>query len=153
MSADFFQLGYVTNDFDRAMSALRALHDFGPFKEMRDTHLPTGPEREAIAHFALAFKGDVQFEVIAPLGGDCGIYRELLPADQFALRYHHLGRYISEPEAYQGLLETHAARWDMPIRCSAFGGFYAYADARKDFGHYLEIFTFPTDFFDDVPRY
>jgi Glyoxalase/Bleomycin resistance protein/Dioxygenase superfamily len=153
MSADFFQLGYVTNDFDRAMDELRALHDLGPFKEMRDTHLPTRPGHEAIAHFGLAFKGDLQFEVIAPTGGDSDIYREPLPAGQFALRYHHLGRYLSVPEEYQRLLETYSARWEMPVRCSAFGGFYAYADARKDVGHFLEIFTFPTDFFDDVPRY
>lgn len=153
MKADFFQLGYVTNDFDRALRALRELHDLGPFKQMRDTHLPTAPGREAIAHFGLAFKGDVQFEVIAPTGGDSDIYREPLPAGQFALRFHHLGRYLSAPEDYQRLLEAHSARWPMPIRCNAFGGSYAYADARKDLGHYLEIFTFPTDFFDDVPRY
>ena len=153
MSSDFFQLGYVTNDFERAIGELRSLHALGPFKAMPDTHLPTGPGREAIAHFGLAFKGDVQFEVIAPTGGDSDIYRELLPVGQFALRYHHLGRYLSAPEEYQRLLEAQSARWEMPIRCGAFGGYYAYADARKDLGHYLEIFTFPTDFFDDVPRY
>jgi hypothetical protein len=153
MTVDFFQLGYVTNDFDRAIHELRTLHGLGPFKEMPDTHLPTAPGREAIAHFGLAFKGEVQIEVIAPTGGDSHIYREPLPAGQFGLRYHHLGRYLSVPEEYQRLLQGYSARWTMPINCSAFGGFYAYADARNDLGHYLEIFTFPTDFFDDVPRY
>jgi len=153
MSSDFFQMGYVTNDFDQAIAELRALHSIGSFKEMRDTHLPTRPGREAIAHFGLAFKGDVQIEVIAPMQGDIGIYREALPAGQSGLRFHHLGRYLSSPDEYQRLLAAHGARWEMPIRCAAFGGFYAYADARSDFGHYLEIFTFPSDFFADVPRY
>jgi hypothetical protein len=138
MSADFFQLAYVTNDFERAISELRSLHGLGRFKEMPDTHMPTGPGREAIAHFGLAFKGDVQFEVIAPTGGDSDIYREPLPAAAYALRYHHLGRYLSASEEYERLLAAHSARWAMPIHCSGFGGFYAYADARKDLGHYLE---------------
>jgi Glyoxalase/Bleomycin resistance protein/Dioxygenase superfamily len=153
MSGDFFQLGYVTNDFDKAINELRALHSIGPFKEMRDTHLPTRPGREAVAHFALAFKGEVQFEIIAPIGGDTDIYRESLPVDQPALRFHHLGRFVSALEEYQDLLETKYAHWEIPIKCGAFGGFYAYADARKDLGHYLEIFTFPGNFFADVPRY
>ena len=153
MSGDFFQLGYVTNDFDRAIAELRSLHSLGPFKEMRDTHLPTQSGCEAIAHFGLAFKGDVQFEVIAPTGGDIAIYREALPADQSGLRFHHLGRYLSSADEYRRLLETHAARWDIPLQCAVFGGFYAYADARNELGHYLEIFTFPGDFFADVPRY
>ncbi len=153
MNADFFQLGYVTNDFDHAIRELRALHSIGPFKEMRDTHLPTRPGYEAIAHFGLAFKGDLQFEVIAPTSGDIGIYREAMPVGQPGMRLHHLGRHLGSPCEYHRLLESHAARWAMPIRCAAFGGFFAYADARSELGHYVEIFTFPGDFFADVPRY
>jgi Glyoxalase/Bleomycin resistance protein/Dioxygenase superfamily len=154
MTDEFFQLGYVTNDFERGIRELKALHAIGPFKEMRDLHLPTGPDREWVGHFALAFKQGIQFELIAPAGGDAGIYRDLLLHQGFALRFHHLGRFVTSVETYQNLLKDAAERWELPINYEAFGGFYAYADARKDLGHFLEYFTFPNaDFFADVPRY
>jgi hypothetical protein len=154
MTEEFFQLGYVTNDLDRGMAELKALHSIGSFKEMRDLHLPTGPDREWVGHFALAFKQGIQFELIAPAGDDGGIYRDLLLHQEFTLRFHHLGHFVSSLEAYQSLLKRAAERWELPVNCGAFGGFYAYADARKDLGHFLEYFTFPSaDFFADVPRY
>ena len=154
MTGDFFQLGYVTNDFDRGMAEIKALHGIGSFKEMRELHLPTGPDREAVAHFALAFRMGVQFEVIAPLAGDVGIYRDLLSGHDFTLRFHHLGRFVGALEDYQDVLRKAQARWRLPVSCGVFGGFYAYADARGDLGHYLEFFTFPSAaFFADVPRY
>lgn len=153
MTDEFFQLGYVTNDFDRGMAELEALHSIGSFKEMRELHLPTGPDREWVGHFALAFKQGVQFELIAPVG-DGGIYRDLIPDQGFALRFHHLGRFVTSLEKYHSLLNDAAKRWELPISYGAFGGFYAYADARKDLGHFLEYFTFPSaEFFADVPRY
>jgi hypothetical protein len=154
MTNEFFQLGYVTNDFDRGMAELKALHSIGSFKEMRELHLPTGPDREWVGHFALAFKQGVQFELITPAGEDGGIYRDLIPDRGFTLRFHHLGRFVTSLGEYQNLLHDAATRWELPINCGAFGGFYAYADARKDLGHYLEYFTFPSrEFFADVPRY
>ncbi len=154
MHKDFFQLGYVTNDFERAMRELGDLHAIGSFKQMRDLHLPTGAGREAVAHYALAFKLDLQYEIIAPVAGDVGIYRDALPDCGYALRLHHLGRFFSSLPHYEARLETARARWRMPIDYCAFGGFYAYADARQEVGHYMEFFSFPSDeFFADVPRY
>lgn len=154
MQADFFQLGYVTNDFNQAMRDLGELHGIQSFKQMHDLHLPTGAGREAVAHYALAFKLDVQYEIIAPLAGDVGIYRDAIPDSGYALRLHHLGRFYGTLLHYEARLKAARARWRMPIDYGAFGGFYAYADARQEVGHYMEFFSFPSDeFFADVPRY
>ncbi|HEX4376175.1 MAG TPA: hypothetical protein VHZ99_03375 [Steroidobacteraceae bacterium] len=136
------------------MQEHEVLHGIRSFKKMHELHLPTRAGDEAVAHFALAFKGEVQFEIIEPLSGDIGIYQNVLPVEGYATRFHHLGRFAGSREAYDACLRNARTHWTMPIDYGAFGGFYAYADARQDLGHYLEFFTFPDDdFFADVPRY
>ncbi len=154
MTEDFFQLGYVTSDLERAMQQVQALHGIDSFKLMRDLHLPTRPGVEAVAHFALAFKEKVQFEIIEPIEGDIAIYQNILPVEGYAMRFHHLGRFVRSREAYDAHVRDARGRWNLPVDYGAFGGVYAYADARHDLGHYVEFFSFPNgDFFADVPSY
>ena len=143
MSHDFMQFAYVTNDFDRAIEEIRSAQNMGPFKEMRDLHLPTGPGREAVGHFGVAFKAGMQFEIIQPLEGDIGIYQSAQPAKGFELRFHHIGQHISCEKTYRRTLEQRRARWPIPIDMAHSGGFFSYADARSELGHYLELFCFP----------
>lgn len=154
MSYDFYQVAYVTNDFDRAVDEIRRAHDMGPFKEMRELHLPTAEDREAIGHFGIAFKGAMQFEVIEPLAGDAALYQDYLASDDFELHFHHLGQHIASEAAYKSTLEHMQKRWSAPINMAGFGGFYCYIDARNTHGHYLEFFCLPGSAFPtDVPRY
>jgi len=143
MTSDYYQFAYVTNDFDQAIAMLREQHGMGPFHELRDLALPTGPDRVAEGHFGVAFKAGMQFEVIEPLGGDIGIYAGLLSEAEFGMAFHHLGRCFFSLDDYRAALASAAAQWEMPIDHEAFGGFFAYADARPRFGHYLEYFCFP----------
>ncbi len=154
MNTDFLQFCYVTNHLDRAVETLRGIHGMGAFKELRELHLPTGEGREAHCHFALAFKAGMQFEVIQPLSGDIGLYQDGLPNNEFAMKFHHLGRHISSVESYREALAVAKSRWSIPINMAEFGGYYAYADARRDYGHYLEFFCFPPGSEAiDAPRY
>lgn len=154
MAKDFFQLGYATSDLQRAMRQIRVLHGIESFKVMHELHLPTGPGAEAVAHFALAFKEEIQFEIIEPIAGDIAIYQNILPVEGYAMRFHHLGRFVQSREAYDTCVQDARGRWNLPVDYGAFGGVYAYADARQDLGHYVEFFSFPNDdFFADVPRY
>lgn len=154
MSKDYFQYAYVTNDLDRAVAEIRELQDLGPFQEIRDLELQLGAGRECVCHFALAFKADMQFEVIEPVSGDVSFYREILPANGYATRFHHLGRFFASMDDYETALATARARWDIPISGAVFGGFFAYANARADIGHHLEFFSFPGDaHLKGVPRY
>lgn len=143
MDRDYFQFAYVTNDFDRAIGILREQHGMGPFHELRDLELPTGPDRMVVGHFGVAFKAGMQFEVIQPLARDVGIYDGLLPDGDFGMAFHHLGRCFFSLEDYKAATAGASAQWDMPIDWEAFGGFYAYADARPQIGHFLEFFCFP----------
>lgn len=154
MNRDYYQFAYVTNDFDRAILALREQHGMGPFHELRDLELPTGPDRVAAGHFGVAFKGGMQFEVIQPLAQDIGIYAGPMPQHGFGMAFHHLGRCFFSLDDYQAALADARAQWEMPIDYGAFGGFFAYADARPSFGHYLEYFCFPDGrHLEGVPEY
>lgn len=154
MTQGFMQFCYVTNDFGRAIDQLRRIHSIGPFKELRDHRVPTGPARAAVGHFGLAFKADLQFEIIEPLAEDVGIYRDFLTGEGFQMRFHHVGRNIASLAEYREALQQAKARWPVPIDMSAFGGHYAYADARAEFGHYFELLCFPDESIaTSVPRY
>jgi hypothetical protein len=151
---DFLQLCYVTNDFERAIAELRTNHRIGPFLEMREHRVPTGPGKTAIGHFGLAFKAHTQFEVIEPVDGDVGIYRDMIAGKNFQMRFHHTGRHIASEAEYQQTLEQGKSRWKVPVDMAGFGGRYAYLDARAEYGHYLELMCFPLDSIPfKAPRY
>jgi len=154
MSQDFMQFCYVTNDFDQAIDRIRSAHSMGPFKEMRELRVPTGPGRAAVGHFGLAFKAGIQFEIIEPVAGDIGIYQDVLGCSGFAMHFHHVGRHIASLDEYRETLRQARARWTVPIEVDELGGHYAYADSRTELGHYLEFFCFPAgSLADDAPHY
>jgi hypothetical protein len=158
---NFFQIAYVTTDLDQAARAMGALFGIERFQINRDVAIETSAG-VAQAHFALAFVGSQQIEIIQPAGGADGAYRDILPGVGYALRMHHAGH-----------LATRAADWaqiDLAVRTSGYttpvGGVfrrdevalmhYMYADTRQVIGHYLE-FMYQTDagrdMFAQVPRY
>ncbi|MGE0386349.1 MAG: VOC family protein [Gammaproteobacteria bacterium] len=154
----FYQFGYVTNDFDRAVAQFARTHGIGSFLQMREMQYETGPGRAAICHLGLAMSGATEIEIIAPLDGDVGIYREILPASGFALRFHHASRIIADEAAFDAELERH--RRDgrpLPIVGGAKGSTrYFYADFRPELGHYVENIVFGPDtqaMMDAMPRY
>jgi len=154
MNGAYQQLGYVTNDFERAIDLFRKLHELGPFKEMRELTIGARAGQSVTAHFALAFKDATQFEIIQPLDGDCTFYSDVLPDTAFAVRFHHLGHYYPKMKAFQGAKARCADRWPNPVDVTIFDGTYAYFNAREDLGHYLELFSFPpATHFEGVPRY
>lgn len=154
MADDYFQYAYVTTDYQRAMLELSEQNDIGEWYVMADAEFDTGTDRTAICHFALAYKNDLQFEIIQPLSGDVDVYRAGLPKDGYALHFHHLGRHFGNISEFERHKEMAEAKWNMPIAHETMGGTYAYFDARDSFGHYLEYFCFPPDsHLADVPRY
>ena len=143
MRRDYYQHAYVTTDWRRAMDEIGGLHGIGHYMEMPDALFDTGQDRRAIAHFALATKDELQFEIIQPLSGDIAVYQWGLPTEGFGLHYHHQGRHFGDRAAFDAAVAAAKARWAMPIAWDTMGGTYAYFDARADLGHYLEYFCFP----------
>jgi len=152
MTGAYQQLGYVTNDFDRAMALFAEVYGISSFKQMRDLTIGARNGMTVTAHFGLAFKDATQFEIIQPLAGDAAFYAEVVEGADFAIRFHHLGHYYPDPTAYAAAKARCAARWDLSINVAIFDGAYAYFDARPDLGHYQELYTFPPEtHFDGVP--
>lgn len=154
MSQDYYQHAYVTTDWQRAMEEIGAIQGIGHFMEMPDAQFDTGQNRQAVAHFALANRHGVQFEIIQPLSGDISVYQWGLPDEGYATRFHHLGRHFSDRAIFDVEVAAAKARWAMPIASDTMGGTYAYFDARDDLGHYLEYYCFPNgSHLDAVPSF
>jgi hypothetical protein len=151
---DYYQNTYVTTDWRRTMAEIGAIHGIGGYMEMPDAAFDTGEGRKAVAHFALAYKGALQFEIIQPLSGDVAVYQWGLPADGYGTHFHHIGRHFADRAAFDAEIVAAKARWAMPVAWDTMGGTYAYFDAREDFGHFIEYFCFPVgSHLDAVPRF
>jgi hypothetical protein len=92
----------------------------------------------------LAYVGATELEVIQPLGDDVQIYRDFLPADGFAIRFHHISRFLETRQDYD---QQFAIFQKMGKRLPIIGDFagrasYFYADFRAELGHYIECITF-----------
>ena len=155
MSRDnYYQYAYVTTDWRRAMEDISRTHQIGSFMEMPDAEFDTGPGKTAVCHFALAYKNDLQFEVIQPISGDCSVYQWGLPDTGYATRFHHLGRHFADRTEFDRERAAGVSRWELPVAADTMGGTYAYFDARADVGHFIEYFCFPPgSHLEAVPRY
>jgi hypothetical protein len=154
MTDTVFQLAYVTQDIERAMAEMGAAFGIGEFQVNRDVPIATG-NGTAYCHFALAFLGAQQIELIEPAGGVDAVYRDALQPGRVAV-LHHLGFLVPTETAWQATLRRIEAE-DAPVPVR--GSFedlmhYAYVDRRDLCGHYLEyMYATPAGvgMFDAVP--
>lgn len=156
MDMPVFQIAYVTADLAAAAGAFGAWFGAKGFRVDRDVSIETSLGI-ARCHFALAFLGDLQIELIEPAGGADGVYRDGIEPRVLA-KHHHLGFLIRSEDVWlRTLRDIEGTGRPIPVR----GNFhdlmhYAYLDRRDLFGHYLE-YMYPTqagaNLFDDVPRF
>ena len=141
----YYQVAYVTTDLDRAMALFGETHSVRRYLEMRGIRYQTVPGREAHCDIALAYLGATEIEIIRPLDGDVGLYREFLPADGgFAVRFHHISRlYDSEADFDRQIASYRNRGMQFPIMGAAPGNSrYFYCDFRAELGHYIEGIVF-----------
>ena len=88
-----------------------------------------------------------EIEVIAPLSGDVQIYRDFLPENGFAVRFHHLSRMFPDDASFDAQVEQHRrAGRELPILADMGStGRFFYADYRPELGRYLEGVVFGPD--------
>jgi hypothetical protein len=136
----FYQVAYVTNDFERALAQCAQTHGAHQFARLPAMRYETGPGRTAICNIGLAYVGATEIEVIHPLEGDVQIYRDVLSASGFAIRFHHLARlYQSREELESQIAAYRKAGRPVPIDGTSPGSArYFYADFRVEMGHYVE---------------
>lgn len=155
----FLQVAYTTTDIDRAMVDFGNREGVHDYLQLRDTHLEIGPNRYARVHFAMAWVGDIQVELVQPISGECDTYRWELPSTGYASRLHHLAHLIDHEWQFDSLLVEIADR-NLPValRGSAFEGNirYIYTDHVATLGHFVEHIwyspVFRSEFFAKIPR-
>jgi hypothetical protein len=98
----YMQLCWVVPDLEAAIARWVELAGAGPFFLFEDVHFDEGvyrgtPADVAPHRAAIGQHGDMQIELIQPLGDDPGIWRDVVPFGGFGL--HHTGLYCEDYEA------------------------------------------------------
>ncbi len=150
---DFYQHAYVTTDWQRAMDEIAKVHGLGGYMSVANAEFSLGSGRTVSAHFSIANKNGIQFEVIQPLSGDCGFYKVDLPETGYSTRFHHLGRHFGDKADFERHRAEGTKRWEVAGTADLMGGGYAYFNARADFGHFIEFFHMPAEYHKDVPNW
>jgi hypothetical protein len=148
LAGDFIQMAYVASDLEAAIDLFAAHHDVASFLRLPNYQLAMGDGREARVDIALAYAGSVQIEIIRPLGGEDGVYRQLLTRDRtFQLRYHHEAHRAASLDDLDRLKARAIARGiQIPIDASdRLGAHYFYADCRGTIGHHVEYIYYPEE--------
>jgi hypothetical protein len=147
-----FQNAYVTTDLEQAITLFREQYGIGEFHLTRDFALPMG----GVIDIALAWAGNMNFELIWPRGNRNSLYERLLPEAGFAVRFHHMGYVIPDRGTWNDLVaEIERSRREIVFSGVTDGLDWIYIEA-PELGHYLE-YILPEEAwierFDVVPHY
>jgi hypothetical protein len=125
---------WVTNDLDRAIDIFSRRYGVSDFSFIEGP-MPTGGHIKV----AFAWAGGQVLEIIMGSGPGAEFYNEMLPPDEFAIRFHHLG-FIVHDEAGWRALEADLRAGDWPIAHETLTGDFidAYYIKAPELGHYLE---------------
>ncbi len=147
---DLFQIAYVTNDMERALTVFETRYGV---KEWRRMEGPLDGGGRIRVEFGWA--GGAMFEVTQADGPGSELYRQPLPDDEFAIRFHHFGFFIPTEQAWQSLLqEIHVGGVKVFNETNVPGFLQARIVEASELGHYIE-YIFPeaagVAFFQGVP--
>jgi hypothetical protein len=160
--AQFFQHAYVTNDMARAKKQFAdrwGIPSFLEFDSEMEVDTPRGREPSQL-RIALAFVGDLQIELIQPLGGGgASIYQQVLPAGGYKVVWHHFGYFLpAGPEAWSEF-RSRVGNAEYPLAIEGhittkYGEVrYVYLDTYAELGHYSEYIWSTFDINVPVPRH
>ena len=140
----FLQVAYVTTDIEQAIEFMGSHHGVLRWARLCPLEIETGKGKKAMLNIGLAYVGALQLELIQPLGGHDGVYRDALPAHGFAIRHHHVAQLIDTPENYEKQRRDVMSR---NVRIALEGespgnARYFYSDCRDSLGHYVEHIYF-----------
>ena len=112
---------WVTNDLERALDIFGRRYGVSEFRFL-EGELPSG----GYIRVALAWAGGQVLEVICATGPGAEFYNELLPGEEFAIRFHHLGFIVHDEPGWEAL-EADLQAGDWPIAHATLNG--AFIDA------------------------
>jgi hypothetical protein len=133
-----YQNAYVTRDIAKGIEAFRTRAKVDREIVFEGTSHVMTPDGPATQHCKLAFLwvGDLQYELVEPVSGAVGIYRDGLPEGD-GLKFHHVCMRVDDWDAFRARVD----RQPCPIvleRDSDPSLKFLYLDARDLVGHYLE---------------
>jgi hypothetical protein len=136
----FLQIAYVTTDIEEAICLFAREHNVPEWARLPNLEIASIAGRRCKLNIALAFVGATQLELIQPISGDDGVYRESLPQSGFAIRHHHIAQLIESEDAFEKQREELAANGVPIVIDGETPGAvrYFYTDHRKTLGHYVE---------------
>ena len=141
---------WVTNDLDRAMEVFSQRYGVTEFSFIEGP-MPQGGQ----IRVAFAWAGGQVLEIIAASGPATEFYNEMLPPDEFAIRFHHLGFAVHDEAEWQAL-GRELAEGGWPIAYETHTGDFidAWYIKAPELGHYLEYvrpYQAGVDFYAAVP--
>ena len=99
-----YQLGYVVSDIERACGHYESVFGTGPFSDVIDVNMDgailRGKPVDTTIKVAFVQSGDLQIELIQPVGGD-NLYTEFLQTRGEGI--HHLGYRVEDMEAMRAV--------------------------------------------------
>ena len=136
-----FQIAYVTTDVDEAVRQFDLRLGVARWHVMRGLHVAVRDGASAVLDVALANRGDMQLEIIAPVSGDDQVYREAIEgASGFRLVHHHVAQLLPTIDQWEAS-KAFALKQGFALAVDGSdesGTRYFYADTRSLLGHYLE---------------
>lgn len=141
-NARHHQVAYVTNDLDAAMELFKREYEAPGFFAF--SNVDTGPHKpgDPQLRIALTRVGDVEVELIEPLGDTAAMYKDFLPGgDELSIRFHHVAVRV---EGAMDNWDKYAASIDTDRHPIVFEGQmgddlrFFYTDERAMLGHYVE---------------
>lgn len=136
---DHFQIGYVTNDIDRAVEIFRDRFGVAEFRA-NDHALPNGSSIRVRS----AWVGKMMYEICHGTGPGMEIYTDFAAPDApFVLQLHHFGYLIPDEETWSAL-EAELVRHGRKVRSrSDMPGFFKGCHVEApELGYFLE-YTMP----------
>lgn len=141
---------WVTNDLDRALEIFSSRYGVGEFSFI-DSPTPGGGHIKV----AFAWAGGQILEIICASGPGFEFYNEMLPDDEFAIRFHHLGFIINDEAGWKQLeKELEEGEWQIALSTLTGDFIDAYYIKAPELGHYLEYvrpFAAGDEFYNAVP--
>jgi hypothetical protein len=133
----YFQQAYVTRNVDAAVAMFSKRLGRSDIRAFEVTNTITTPAGvgELNSKLCMFWIGDVQIELIQPLGGMAEIYTDALPQDD-SLAFHHVNFRLPDWHTFR----TKVAAYDLPVALEGATDFvkYLYIDERATLGHYVE---------------
>lgn len=150
LSREHSHSAWVTNDLDRAVEIFARHYGVAEYRFL-EGDMPSGGHIRA----AFAWAGGQVLEIISASGPGSEFYNEMLPADEFAIRFHHLGFIVHDAAGWKSL-EADLRDGGWPIAHETLTGDFidAYYIKAPELGHYLEYvrpMSAGIDFYAGVP--